>query len=189
MRKWSDVLPHTLAQRQVYWERRRRIWRAWAAGASYAEIGRKLGITKGRVQYICERVEREIKRKMKSPVEGFLAGTVWFDLRVEIEAKRKRARVVREQREQAERWAEHARWRKEYAKDIDASIRRISEAIEVREALRERIPHWGYREDKTLPQEQAELIVNLAKVRENLDLLGEMGFSPGDAWTHLMRPY
>lgn len=49
VRKWSNVLPRGLAQRQTAWERRCRIVRAHDAGVGFVLIGEKMGIGHVRV--------------------------------------------------------------------------------------------------------------------------------------------
>lgn len=67
---WQD------ARSQVAHDRRARIYRARAAGATFAEIARRMGIGRERVRDMFERAQRERKRPNPSPLERELAAPV-----------------------------------------------------------------------------------------------------------------
>lgn len=76
---WFDVLPYWIAKQQIKDERCRRVLRARRAGATYAEIGRHIGISGGRVAQLAHYAERRERSPWRTPVELYCT-RIWGDL-------------------------------------------------------------------------------------------------------------
>lgn len=68
MRRWQDVLPEDVARKQARWERQARVVRARQAGATFAAIGRGLGVSRSHTAQIAREWRGGI-----SPIEQHLA--------------------------------------------------------------------------------------------------------------------
>jgi len=70
-RRWSCLLPPELVRAQVLDERDRAMMRARDLGATYTEIGRKVGITGFQVKVQIEKMRRRMQR-CRTPIEIYL---------------------------------------------------------------------------------------------------------------------
>lgn len=72
MTRWLDVLPEPTARRQMSWERRHALLRAYEAGAQQKDLAAHFGVTASRVheQIVRARIERRMRRR--SPVERYI---------------------------------------------------------------------------------------------------------------------
>jgi transposase len=66
---WYDLMPYKEARKRIASERCRRIARAYEAGASQAEIARRLGLSRGSVYQLVEK-GRRYQQWLASPYRG-----------------------------------------------------------------------------------------------------------------------
>lgn len=77
MRDWKDVLPGRVAYEQAANERARRVYRARCAGATFAEIARKVGLSPSRVAQLAAKGARHVRYAEKRgprayPIQSWL---------------------------------------------------------------------------------------------------------------------
>ena len=68
---WAELLPATIAEQQIAWERRHSVLRAREAGATLGVIGARVGFSRERVRQLSEQARREIGSGRRSPVERY----------------------------------------------------------------------------------------------------------------------
>lgn len=69
---WHDILPRTVADRQIAWERARNVRRMRECGMTFVEIGDRAGIGRERARQIYVKGSRG----RPAPVEMYLAADV-----------------------------------------------------------------------------------------------------------------
>lgn len=70
---WAELLPATIAEQQIAWERRHSVLRAREAGATLAAIGTRIGLSRERVRQLSEQARRESEGERRTPVERYFS--------------------------------------------------------------------------------------------------------------------
>jgi len=80
---WFDLLPESIAARQIAWEKRRRVWFAVQSGATRQVIADHLGVSAARIQQLVERARDRrwgYAPRDTSPAAAFLSRDLTTEL-------------------------------------------------------------------------------------------------------------